>query len=96
MENVLLARKDWSNAAAFVSMNPENGNVVVYGKFYVEEGFRRRGYGGPTTEVLDTVPAHLLKEAKNMSWNTPRSQELAIFCERVFAKAKETEPWFGY
>jgi GNAT superfamily N-acetyltransferase len=96
MEEILLARKNWSNAAAFVAMNPENGNVFVYGKFYVEEGYRRRGYGGPITEVLDTVPAHLLKEAKNMSWNTPRSQELAIFSERVFTKAKETEPWFGY
>ena len=96
MEEILLARKNWSNAAAFVAMNPETGEVHVYGKFYEEDGWRRRGFGGPTTEVLDTVPAHLLEEAKKMGWNTPRSQALAAFCEKVFAKAKEVEPWFKY
>lgn len=77
-------------------MNPENGNVVVYGKFYEDDGWRRRGFGGPTTEVLDTVPSHLIAEAKNLGWREPRSQELAAFCEKVFAKAKEVEPWFKY
>lgn len=96
MNEILLARKSWSNAAAFLAMNPENGKVFVYGKFYMEEGFRRRGYGGPATETLDTVPAHLFEEAKQNSWNTPMSQELAAFCEKVFAKAKEEEPWFKY
>lgn len=96
MEEVLLAKKSWSNASAFVAMNPTTGAVHVYGKFYEEDGWRRRGFGGPTTEVLDTVPAHLLEEAKKMGWNTPRSQALAAFCEQVFAKAKEVEPWFKY
>jgi len=96
MENVLLARKNWSNAAAFVSMNPENGNVIVYGKFYEDDGWRRRGYGGPSTEVLGTVPSHLMNEAKNLGWNSPRSQELASFCEKIFAEAKKVEPWFKY
>jgi hypothetical protein len=45
---------------------------------------------------LDTIPAHLFDEAKKLSWNIPRSQELGAFCEKVFAKAKEVEPWFGY
>jgi hypothetical protein len=96
MEEIILARKNWSNAAAFVSMNPTNGEVRVYGKFYEDDGLRRRGYGGPSTEILDTVPNHLLAEAKNLGWRVPRSQELAAFCEQVFAKAKEVEPWFGY
>jgi hypothetical protein len=93
---IILDRKDWNNAAAFISMDSESGNVHVYGKFYVEEGCRRRSYGGPTTGVLDTVPAHLLEEAKSLSWNMPRSQELDAFCDKVFAKAKKEEAWFSY
>lgn len=96
MEEILLARKDWSNAAAFVAMNPTTGEVHVYGKFYEDDGWRHRSFGGPTTEILDTVPSNLLEEAKKMSWNTPRSQALAVFCEGIFQKAKEVEPWFGY
>ena len=94
--DVLLARKNWSNASAFISMNPETGSVYVYGKFYEDDGWRRRGYGGPSTDVLGTVPPHLMDEAKNLGWNTPRSQELDAFCEQTFEKAKEVEPWFKY
>lgn len=96
MEEIILARKNWSNATAFVAMNPENGNVHVYGKFYEDDGWRRRGYGGPSTDVLGTVPPHLIDEAQNLGWNAPRSQELASFCENIFAEAKKVEPWFGY
>lgn len=96
MEDILLARKVWSNAAAFVAMNPTTGEVHVYGKFYETDGWRHRGFGGPSTEVLGTVPEDLLEEARTMSWASPRSQELAIFCQKIFAKAKEVEPWFRY
>lgn len=92
MEQILIARKNWGNAAAFVSVNPENGNTYVYGKFY-DGG---RGFGGPSTKVLATMPPHLLAEAKNLGWREPRSQELASFCEQVFAEAKKVEPWFKY
>ncbi len=96
MESVLLARKDWSNAAAFIEMFSENGNVRVYGKFYMEDGWRRRGYGGPITETLGTVPSELMNETKNRGWRDPMSPELAKFCEDIFAKAKKVEPWFKY
>lgn len=96
METTLIARKDWSNAAAFIECNPENGKVRVYGKFYMDEGWRRRGYGGPITEILGTVPSELLAEAKKIGWRDQKTPQLAAFCEDIFTKAKEVEPWFGY
>ena len=96
MESVLLARKDWSNAAAFIEMNPENNEVRVYGKFYMEDGWRRRGFGGPITETLGTVPPELQEQAKNRGWREPMSPELASFCKEIWQKAKEVEPWFKY
>lgn len=98
MENVLLAKKSWSNACAFVSMNPETGSVHVYGTFRDTDGYRHRSHGGPITEILGIVPENLMLEAKEdgRCWGTAKSPELSEFCEKIFAKAKEVEPWFGY
>ena len=96
MEKILLDRKDWGNAAAFISMDTESGNVQVYGKFYMDEGCRRRSYDGPATGVLGTVPANLLEEARKLSWGMTKSQELDAFCENIFAEAKKKVAWFGY
>lgn len=92
MCTTLIARKDWSNAAAFIELNKENGEVKVYGKFYMD----RRGYEGPSTEVLAVMPADLLAEAKQKSWTDKKSKELASYCKNIWQKAKEVEPWFKY
>lgn len=96
METTLIARNDWSNAAAFIEFNPENGKVRVYGKFYMDDGWRRRGYGGPVTEWLAEMPAALQEEAKKIGWRDQKSPELAKFCQDIWKKAKEVEPWFKY
>ena len=44
----LLARKDWSNAAAFIELH-DNAELTVYCKFYNENG---KGHFGNETEVL--------------------------------------------
>ncbi|MBP5698854.1 MAG: hypothetical protein J6W96_04955 [Alphaproteobacteria bacterium] len=99
METILVARKKWSNAAAFIELNPKNGEVRVYGKFY-DNG---RGYGGPSTEILGIMPKSLIKEAKKLAegrvfWNPREAMqpELAAFCDEIWTKAKEVEPWFKY
>ena len=105
MERFLVARKDWSNAAAFIQLNPQNGEIIVYGKFYEDDGRRRRSYSGPDTDVLAIMPPSLIEEAQHLqenrrTWRPMSSVEASdyflAFCEAVWEKAKEKEPWFKY
>ncbi|MBE6443067.1 MAG: hypothetical protein E7020_00155 [Alphaproteobacteria bacterium] len=99
MENVIIARKSWKNAAmknaaAFIKMMP-NGKVYVTGKVF--EGFRASP--GPETGVITEMPHLLTYEVKapSFSWTTPRkSPELEAFCNEVWQKAKEANSWFDY
>ena len=51
---MILSRKNWSNAAAFIEVN-ENGELSVYCKFYDENG---RGHFGNRTEVLGKLEGY--------------------------------------
>jgi len=90
----LIARKNWSNAAAFISMDERTKSVCVYGKFYDDRG---KGVPGPSTGTLEVLPKELLEEVEARGgWNAPMSANLAEFCNKIWAKAKEEEPWFRY
>ena len=45
---MILSRKNWSNASAFIKLH-ENGDLTVYCKFYDEKG---RGHFGCETDIL--------------------------------------------
>lgn len=87
----IIARKNFSNAVAFIEVD-ECGNCRVYGKFF-DNG---RGHSGPCTDTLLTLPSDLLDEVKTLSMSSPKSQKLSAFCQIIWAKAKEAEPWFRY
>lgn len=99
MDKLLIAKKSWSNASAFIEVDPQSRVVVVYGKFYEDDGWRRRGYGGPSVHIPELLPQTLVEEVVNRgTWacSTPMSDELSVFCEKAWKKAKELEPWFAY
>lgn len=87
----LIAKKVWRNASAFIKVD-EQGNCSVYGKFY--DG--NRGYPGPATGTLCTLPPDLLEEAQTLNFLSPHSRELETVIQEVWRLAKEQEPWFTY
>ena len=92
MNTTLIARKDWANAAAFIELNKENGEVRVYSKFYKD----RQEYEGPTTDVLAVMSGDLFSEAKHKSWTDKKSKKLASYCKDIWLQAQESNSWFGY
>lgn len=102
MEKVLLARKNWSNAAALIEFNPETNEVRVYGKFYDDRG---RGCPGPDTEALATVPENLVEEVQKLPasrkfWrpisSVQVSEDFLVFCDEIWEKAQVEDSWFRY
>lgn len=97
MATMLIARKQWKNAVAFIEVDENSGETWVYGKFYEDDSIRRRGYPGPQTPVLAVMPEELLQEASSLSsYFAPKSQDLTEFIERIWLQAKNTESWFDY
>ena len=97
MAKILIARKQWKNAAAFIEVDDTTGMVSVYGKIYEDDGISRRGYPGPETKVLTTMPVSLLQEANTYpSFAAPKSPEMEDFLGEVWKKAKEENSWFSY
>jgi len=96
-KTTLIARKNFNgDAAAFIEYNIANNKVRVYGKFYQEDGWRTRSYGGPTTKWLAEMPKELREEAKKAGWAEGKTPEMQKFCDKIWAMAKKAEPWFKY
>ena len=102
MEKVLIARKNWGNATAFIEWTPETKEVKVYGKFYDDRG---RGCPGPDTNVLATLPENLVKEVQQltkdrMPWRPVSSVQVSddflAFCDEIWKKAQVDDSWFRY
>jgi hypothetical protein len=85
----VLARRQWKNASAAVTME-ENGNVFVTGKYY--DGYTE--YQGPVTSTVGQVPSHLRAEAKRMRCNQFESLEMEEFCDDMFEEARMFDHWF--
>ena len=97
MKTNLIAQKRWRNAAAFIEVNTESGEVTVYGKFYTDDGIRRRSYPGPQTPILDVMSGSLLEEVRGlMSTFSKKSDELEKYISKIWKTAQEVEPWFSY
>lgn len=91
---MLVDRKNWGNAAAFISVDEKTKAVIVYVKFYDANGCRSPG---PSTDVLTTLPEELLAEVVGRGgWKAPMSAKLRRFCNEVWVKAKEANPKFKY
>ena len=76
---MLLSKKTWINAAAFIEVN-ENGELSVFCKFYDEVG---RGHFGSRTEVLGKlegypeIPQEVIKKIEIKSFSN--------FLRKIFA-----------
>lgn len=89
MKSIYVAKKNWSNASAFITMN--NGEISVHGKFM--DGCRN--YPGPEVNNLMHVPGDLAKEiVQRQNWDAPMSSELEAFCMEVWKKAQQECGWF--
>ena len=79
---MLLSKKTWKNAAAFIEVN-ENGELSVFCKFYDEVG---RGHFGSRTEVLGKlegypeIPQEVIKKIEIKSFSN--------FLRKIFAPEK--------
>ena len=94
MGNILVAKKTWSNEAAFISMDERTKTVSVYGKSYNARG---EGSLGPSTGTLETLPEELWAEVNARGgWNAPMSANLRCYCTKIWVKAKEANPKFKY
>ena len=93
MKEKLLARKIWSDRAAFMKLNTTTGDVSVYG---VDQSYRFLGRKSPMTGTLFTLSGDLLEEAKKSNLSAPKSPELSEIYRRIWQKAQKKDSWFDY
>ena len=94
MEKVLLSKKLWKNAAAFIVAEIlDDGEVQfsVRGKFY-EGG---PVFPGPVEFLCKENVSETLKEEMNcICWNHPVSEELALAIEKLWKLVPLKSNWF--
>ena len=99
MEKLLIAKKNWSNASAFIEVDPQSRVVAIYGKFYEDDGWRRRGYPGPYVQMDMLLDENLIEEVElrgSCACTSQMSDELQAFIDKVWDEARKKEPWFAY